>query len=127
MAQLQRHAVPCCVLQNTSLKEITNTINVTGVTRVKLSEDDIRKVVNTLIADCRCGQLLLHRHLHTFACTCTLAYILVCYWCPTGDRHRLQDVVTSLSLWICYERCCRCVVQPSAWFLAVQRRQWGHV
>jgi hypothetical protein len=46
----------CAVLrmQNTSLKEITDTINKTGVTRVKLSEDDIRMVVNTLIADRRC-------------------------------------------------------------------------
>jgi hypothetical protein len=40
-------------VQNTSLKDITNTINVTGVTRVKLAEDDIRMVLNTLIADCR--------------------------------------------------------------------------
>jgi hypothetical protein len=56
----------CAVPQNTSLKEITNTINVTGVTRVKLSEDDIRKVINTLIADCRCGTCTdLVQHMYT--------------------------------------------------------------
>jgi tRNA G46 methylase TrmB len=44
-------------MQNTSLKEITDTINKTGVTRVKLSEDDIRMVVNTLIADRRCDSI----------------------------------------------------------------------
>lgn len=56
MTGAHNHMPLCCVMlcpQNTSLKEITNTINVTGVTRVKLSEEDIRKVVNTLIADCR--------------------------------------------------------------------------
>lgn len=47
-------------MQNTSLKEITNTINSTGVTRVKLSEDDIRMVVNTLVADKRWGRECLN-------------------------------------------------------------------
>jgi hypothetical protein len=45
----------CSNTQNTSLKEITATINGTGVTRVKLAEDDIRLVINTLVADCRWG------------------------------------------------------------------------
>lgn len=40
-------------MQKATLKDVTNTINSTGVTRVKLSEDDIQKVINTLIADRR--------------------------------------------------------------------------